>query len=93
MRAPCRTGVTASSGLPRDVKSLLRVCKNNIMLWLGSKLEKTCGRRLRSEAAINGRPGLRKLVDKEGEKPGARVPEWPPAVKLGETWGPTAWKK
>jgi hydroxymethylglutaryl-CoA lyase len=77
------------------------------MLWLGSKLEKTCGRRLRSEAVINGRtakggnpqfgrPGLRKLVDKEGEKPGQRVPaEWPAEAKLGEKWGPTAaaWKK
>ena len=75
------------------------------MLWLGSKLEKTCGRRLRSEAVINGRtakggnpqfgrPGLRKLVEKEGEKPGARVPaEWPAEVKLGDKWGPTAWKK
>lgn len=75
------------------------------MLWLGTKMEKTIGRRLRSEAIYNGRtakggnpqfgrPGLKKLVEKAGEKPGQRVPaEWPPEVKLGATWGPTAWKK
>jgi hydroxymethylglutaryl-CoA lyase len=75
------------------------------MLWLGTKMEKTIGRRLRSEAIYNGRtakggnpqfgrPGLKKLVEKEGEKPGQRVPaEWPAEVKLGEKWGPTAWKK
>lgn len=75
------------------------------MLWLGTKMEKTIGRRLRSEAIYNGRtakggnpqfgrPGLKKLVEKVGEKPGQRVPEeWPAVVKLGEKWGPTAWKK
>jgi len=77
------------------------------MLWLGRKMEKTIGRRLRSEAVINGRtekagkmkfarPGLKKLVEKEGEKPGQRVPaEWPAEAKLGDKWGPTAaaWKK
>jgi len=75
------------------------------MLWLGTKMEKTIGRRLRSEAIYNGRtakggnpqfgrPGLKKLVEKVGEKPGQRVPpEWPAEVKLGEKWGPTAWKK
>jgi len=75
------------------------------MLWLGTKMEKTIGRRLRSEAIYNGRtakggnpqfgrPGLKKLIEKVGEKPGQRVPsEWPPEVKLGEKWGPTAWKK
>jgi hydroxymethylglutaryl-CoA lyase len=74
------------------------------MLWLGRKMEKTIGRRLRSEAVINGRtekagkmkfarPGLKKLIEKEGEKPGQRVPaEWPAEAKLGEKWGPTAWK-
>jgi len=77
------------------------------MLWLGRKMEKTIGRRLRSEAVINGRtekagkmkfarPGLKKLIEKEGEKPGQRVPaEWPAEAKLGDKWGPTAaaWKK
>jgi len=75
------------------------------MLWLGRKMEKTIGRRLRSEAVINGRtekagkmkfarPGLKKLIEKEGEKPGQRVPaEWPAEAKLGQKWGPTAWKK
>jgi hydroxymethylglutaryl-CoA lyase len=77
------------------------------MLWLGTKMEKTIGRRLRSEAIYNGRtakggnpqfgrPGLKKLVEKVGEKPGQRAPaEWPAEVKLGATWGPTAavWKK
>lgn len=77
------------------------------MLWLGRKMEKTCGRRLRSEATINGRtekagkmkfarPGLKKLIEKVGEKPGQRVPaEWPAEAKLGDKWGPTAaaWKK
>jgi hydroxymethylglutaryl-CoA lyase len=75
------------------------------MLWLGTKMEKTIGRRLRSEAIYNGRtakggnpqfgrPGLKKLIEKVGEKPGQRVPaEWPAEVKLGATWGPTAWKK
>jgi hydroxymethylglutaryl-CoA lyase len=75
------------------------------MLWLGTKMEKTIGRRLRSEAIYNGRtakggnpqfgrPGLKKLVEKVGEKPGQRAPaEWPAEVKLGEKWGPTAWKK
>jgi len=77
------------------------------MLWLGTKMEKTIGRRLRSEAIYNGRtakggnpqfgrPGLKKLVEKVGEKPGQRVPsEWPAEVKLGDKWGPTAavWKK
>ena len=76
------------------------------MLWLGRKMEKTIGRRLRSEAVINGRtekagkmkfarPGLKKLIEKVGEKPGQRVPaEWPAEAKLGATWGPTAapWK-
>ncbi len=75
------------------------------VLWLGGKMEKTIGRRLRSEAVYNGRtlkeghpefgrPGLSKLVQKAGEKPGQTAPpEWPAQVILGEKWGPTAWKK
>jgi len=75
------------------------------VLWLGAKMERTIGRRLRSEAVINGRtlkeghpqyarPGLRKLIQKLGEKPGQLVPpEWPAAAILPEKWGPLAWKK
>jgi len=75
------------------------------VLWLGTKMEKSMGKRLRSEAIYNGRtlkeghpefgrPGLAKLIQKVGEKPGQKVPpEWPAEVKLGEKWGPTAWKK
>lgn len=75
------------------------------VLWLGTKMEKSMGKRLRSEAIYNGRtlkeghpefgrPGLSKLIQKVGEKPGQKVPpEWPAEVKLGEKWGPTAWKK
>ncbi|MFO8047865.1 MAG: pyruvate carboxyltransferase [Desulfosudaceae bacterium] len=55
------------------------------VLNLGKNLEKTVGRRLRSEAIINGptvkeghpeyaRPGLRELKAKSGEKPGQRFP-------------------
>jgi hydroxymethylglutaryl-CoA lyase len=70
------------------------------VLWLGAKMEKTIGRRLRSEAVVNGRtekaghprfarPGLKKLIEKLGEKPGTLVPpEWPPEAKLPEKWGP-----
>ncbi|MDR3557702.1 MAG: hypothetical protein P4L55_23340 [Syntrophobacteraceae bacterium] len=75
------------------------------VLWLGSKMEKTVGRRLRSEAMCNGRtlkeghmqyarPGLSKLIEKLGEKPGCLVPsEWSPTAVLPEKWGPAAWKK
>lgn len=75
------------------------------VLWLGAKMEKTIGRRLRSEAVINGRtlkeghlkfarPGLVKLIEKSGEKPGWLVPpEWSPAAVLPAKWGPEAWKK
>jgi len=49
------------------------------VLLLGKKIEKTIGARLRSEAIINGRtikeghmeharPGLKKLIEKEGRK-------------------------
>lgn len=58
------------------------------ILWLGKQLEKTIGRRLRSEAVINGRtlkeghmkfarPGLAKRKEKLGEKPGQLFPsDW-----------------
>jgi len=74
------------------------------VLSLGKKMEKTIGRRLRSEAIINGRtlkeghpeharPGLAKLIQKVGEKPGQLVPpEWPPQAILPGKWGPSAWK-
>ena len=56
------------------------------VLWLGKQMEKTIGRRLRSEAIINGRtlkeghmqyarPGLKKVKDKFAEKPGQKLPE------------------
>lgn len=74
------------------------------VLWLGNKMEKTIGRRLRSEAIYNGRtekggnpqflrPGLTKVIEKAGEKPGQSVPsEWPEKAVLPDTWGPKAWK-
>jgi hydroxymethylglutaryl-CoA lyase len=58
------------------------------VLWLGRQIERTAGKRLRSEAVINGRtlkeghpefarPGLRKRKEKRGEKPGQKLPaEW-----------------
>ncbi|MCG6533603.1 MAG: pyruvate carboxyltransferase [Syntrophales bacterium LBB04] len=70
------------------------------ILWLGRQMEKTLGRRLRSEAAINGRtqkaghpkygrPGLAKLVEKAGEKTGQRIPpEWSAEAVLPDKWGP-----
>ncbi len=56
------------------------------VLWLGRRLEKTFGKRLRSEATINGRtlkqghmafarPGLKKLKEKINEAPGQLLPE------------------
>ncbi|MBU8848698.1 MAG: pyruvate carboxyltransferase [Desulfobacterales bacterium] len=56
------------------------------VLWLGRRLEKTFGKRLRSEAAINGRtlkqghmqfarPGLKKLKEKMNETSGQLLPE------------------
>jgi hydroxymethylglutaryl-CoA lyase len=70
-------------------------------------MERTIGRRLRSEAIINGRtekaghprfgrPGLKKLIEKLGEKPGTLAPpEWPAQAILPEKWGPAdpVWKK
>jgi len=77
------------------------------VLWLGRKMEKTTGKRLRSEAIYNGRtqkaghmkfarPGLKKLIEKLGEKPGQRVPpDWTPEAVLPKVWGPADpfWKK
>lgn len=77
------------------------------VLWLGRKMEKTAGMRLRSEAIINGRtlkeghmkfarPGLRAVKEKMGEKPGAKLPEdWTPTAVLPEKYGPEdpLWKK
>lgn len=77
------------------------------VLWLGRMMEKTIGRRLRSEAVINGRtqkegnpqfarPGLKKLLEKLGERIDQRVPpEWSEKAKLPEFWGPADpfWKK
>ncbi len=56
------------------------------ILELGRLMEKTIGRRLRSEAVINGRtlkeghkefarPGLKKLKEKLGESPGEKFPK------------------
>jgi hydroxymethylglutaryl-CoA lyase len=42
----------------------------------------------------HARPGLSKLIQKLGEKPGQLVPpEWPADDILPEKWGPMAWKK
>mmetsp|Transcript_3065 Transcript_3065/g.1779 ORF Transcript_3065/g.1779 Transcript_3065/m.1779 type:complete len:389 (+) Transcript_3065:2443-3609(+) len=62
------------------------------ILWLGKQMERTIGRRLRSEAIINGRTlkeghmeyarsGLAKLKDKFGEKQDQKLPS---------TWGEKA---
>lgn len=68
------------------------------ILWLGRQMEKTIGRRLRSEAAINGRtlkeghmhyarPGLKKLKEKFGEDPGQKLPkEWGDKAVLPEKY-------
>jgi len=56
------------------------------ILWLGKNMEKTIGRRLRSEAILNGRtlkdghpkfarPGLTKRKESLNEKPGQLLPE------------------
>ncbi len=64
------------------------------ILWLGKQMEKTIGRRLRSEAVINGRtlkeghmeyarPGLAKLKEKFGEDPDQSFPkEWSENAEL-----------
>ncbi len=70
----------------------------NRVLWLGKQLEKTIGRRLRSEAIINGRtlkeghmhyarPGLAKLKEKFGEAPAQSFPkDWPVKAELPEKY-------
>ncbi len=77
------------------------------VLWLGRKMEKTMGGRLRSEAVHNGRtlkaghmkfarPGLKKLIEKAGEQPGQKTPgEWPEKAILPLQYGPADpfWKK
>jgi len=56
------------------------------ILWLGKQLEKTVGKRLRSEAMINGRtlkqghmedarPGLAQLKENLGETPDQNFPK------------------
>ncbi|MDI6615123.1 MAG: hypothetical protein QME27_00295 [Syntrophaceae bacterium] len=74
------------------------------LLQIGAQMEKTIGRRLRSDAVYNGRtlkeghpefgrPGLKKLIRKLGEEPGQLIPaEWPGQAVLPEQWGPAAWK-
>ena len=64
------------------------------ILWLGGQMEKTIGRRLRSDAVINGRtlkgghmefarPGLADRKKKLGEQPGQKLPEgWAPQAVL-----------
>lgn len=68
------------------------------VLQLGKFMEKTIGRRLRSEAMINGRtlkeghmqfarPGLKKLKEKFGEDPGQKLPkEWGAHAVLPEKY-------
>jgi len=68
------------------------------VLWLGKKMEKTIGRKLRSEAVVNGRtlkeghpqfarPGLGKRKEKLGEKPGQKLPsEWEGRAELPERY-------
>ena len=70
------------------------------VLWLGAKMEKTIGRRLRSEAIYNGRtmkeghpefarPGLPKLIQKLGEEPGRKIPrDWAAKAALPEKYRP-----
>ena len=66
------------------------------ILWLGGQMEKTIGRRLRSEAIINGRtlktghmqyarPGLATTKKKLGEKPEQKIPHaWTKKAVLPE---------
>lgn len=66
------------------------------VLWLGKQMEKTIGRRLRSDAVVNGRtlqeghmqfarPGLQQRKEKLGEEPGQKVPKaWSPKAVLPE---------
>ncbi len=66
------------------------------VLWLGRQMERTIGRRLRSEAILNGRtlkeghpkfarPGLARLKEKMGEVRHQNLPEgWPAEASLPE---------
>lgn len=70
------------------------------ILRLGKLMEKTIGRRLRSEAVVNGRtqreghpqfarPGLKKMKEKLGEKAGQKMPsEWGDKAVLPEEYRP-----
>jgi hydroxymethylglutaryl-CoA lyase len=70
------------------------------ILWLGRQMERTVGKRLRSEAVINGRtlkeghpefarPGLKKVKAKLGEDSGQKLPrEWDPQAVLPEKMRP-----
>jgi len=70
------------------------------VLWLGRQLERTVGKRLRSEAIINGRtlkeghmkfarPGLAKLKEKFGEASDQRFPaDWDAEPNLPEQYRP-----
>ncbi|MDH3797666.1 MAG: pyruvate carboxyltransferase [Desulfobacterales bacterium] len=70
------------------------------ILWLGRQMERTVGKRLRSEAAINrrtlkeghlkfARPGLKKLKEKLKEKPGQNWPaEWDAIPVLPKQYRP-----
>ena len=70
------------------------------VLWLGRQLERTVGKRLRSEAIINGRtlkeghmkyarPGLKPLKENIGESPDQKFPgEWGPEANLPEKYRP-----
>ncbi len=70
------------------------------MLWLGRQLERTVGKRLRSEAIINGRtlkeghmkfarPGLAKVKEKFGEAPDQSFPaDWDAEPTLPEQYRP-----
>jgi len=64
------------------------------ILELGAMMERTVGRRLRSESILNGRipkepreefkrPQLPKLKEKLGEKPGQLIPDgWPEKAEV-----------
>ena len=68
------------------------------ILWLGKQMEKTIGRRLRSEAVVNGRtlkeghmefarPGLKPRKEKIGEQPGQKIPaDWGDTAVLPEKY-------
>jgi hydroxymethylglutaryl-CoA lyase len=70
------------------------------ILWLGRQMEKTLGRRLRSDAVINGRtlkeghmkfarPGLKKRKAELNEEPGQKLPaEWRDRAVLPENCRP-----